>query len=134
MSRSNLVHIIDDDPILCDAMQMLLATVGFDSRTYVSAPAFLEQVDPQTAGCVVSDVHMPQMTGIELLGKLKEFCGAPPVILMTGVRDASMFDKAMKAGAVDLLTKPVNANELIASLSRVLGAKDEDAARGRNVR
>ncbi len=127
--RSTLVHVIDDDPGICDAMQMLLSTVGFESRTYGSASEFLEQAESFDGGCVVADVRMPGTSGIELVEKLKQVSGAPPVILMTGDSDVTLVIQAMRAGAVDFLEKPFSPDDMIAAVLLALAGEEQEGAR-----
>ncbi len=133
MSRSSPVYIIDDDPIIAESMRMLLSTVGFDARTYGSAPAFLKDAELFGCGfgrgCVVADVHMPEMTGMELMAKLKQLSFPPPVILMTGDNDVSLAFQAMRAGAVDFLQKPFSPDRLIGSVRHALADEEEEEAR-----
>ena len=125
MSSVDIVHIIDDDPIICDVVRTLLSAEGFETRTYTSALEFLKKIEFSGGRCVVSDVHMPKMTGIELLAKLKQFPSAPPVILMTGRDDISPV-QAIKAGAVGFLQKPFSPDHLIASV-RLAAAETEES-------
>ena len=125
----HLVYVIDDEPAICDCLQMLLSTASFESRTYGSAKAFLEQAASFDGGCVVADLHMPGMNGIELVEKLKQFPGAPPVIIMTGDSDVSLVIQAMMAGAIDYLEKPFNPDHMIASVRVALTGKEEEGAR-----
>ena len=123
---TNLVHIIDDDPILCDALQLLLTEAGFDTQTYASAPAFLKQFESTGGRCIVSDVHMPEMTGMELLEKLKHLADAPPVILITGGHDVSQVQAKM-AGAAAFHQKPFDPDDLIASVRRTPVTRETEA-------
>jgi FixJ family two-component response regulator len=127
------VYIVDDDPVICESIQMLLSTIGVDSRSFASAPAFLKHAESFGCAfngeCVVADVHMPEMTGIELVARLKQFPGAPPVILMTGDNDVSQVFQAMRAGAVDFLEKPFSPDHLICSVRLALADKEEEEAR-----
>ena len=133
LGRNNKVYIVDDDRDICDSMRMLLSTVGFDARAYPSASAFLEQVDHLDGGCVVADVRMAEMTGIELVVRLNQSPCALPVILMTGDVDISLVIEAMRAGAVDFLEKPFSPDQLIASVSLAMDQTDgEDVRRTKN--
>ena len=108
---------------------MLLSTLGFDARTYGSAPKFLKKAELFRGGCVVADVRMPEMSGIGLVEKLNEFADAPPVILMSGDSDVSLLVQAMRAGAVDFLEKPFIPDHLIASVRLALADKEEEEVR-----
>lgn len=116
MSAPRIVHVIDDDPAVRDSIQRLLTTEGFDARTYDSADAFLAAIGAGGAGCVVTDVRMPGISGIELLSKLEERDLALPVVVITAHADVPLAVTAMKRGAADLIEKPFGADDLVASV------------------
>jgi two-component system response regulator FixJ len=103
---SAVVHLIDDDEHVRRALAFLLGTAGFAVRVYDSASVFLEKFEQESTGCVVSDVRMPGIDGLQLLRKLKERGARIPVIVMTGHADVALAVEAMKAGAVDFIEKP----------------------------
>ena len=115
-----VVHVIDDDEALRDSICMFLANEGLDVRTYASADAFLRTLDSPATGCVVTDVRMPGMSGIDLLVEIGRQGLALPVIVVTGHADVPLAVRAMKRGAVDLLEKPFQGGELIEAVRRAL--------------
>jgi two-component system response regulator FixJ len=112
MPSEPIVHIVDDDSAIRSSLSILMKSVGFDSRAYASAEAFLDQADFERQGCLVVDVRMHGMSGIELQQLLNERGSKLPVIIITGHGDVPMAVQAMKAGAVDFLEKPYD-NELL---------------------
>lgn len=124
------VFVVDDDPALCEALQWLLESAGFRVQTFSSAEAFLGAVHPDAPGCLLLDVRMRGMSGLELQARLAEKWPALPVIIITGHGDISMAVRAMKTGAVDFLEKPVSDSVL---LERVRAALEQER-RARQVR
>ncbi len=120
MNALTTVHVIDDDDAVRDSIQMFLANEGLEVRTYASADAFVAVLDQAPPGCVVTDVRMPGMSGIELLAEIARLRIAMPVIVITGHADVPLAVRAMKSGAVDLLEKPFKATDLIDAVSRAL--------------
>lgn len=116
------VYLIDDDRAVLASAQFLLESVRLPSRCFDSAEAFLAQVSPQARGCVVTDLRMPGLSGIELQQRLMQDGSTLPVILVTGHGDVPMAVRALKLGAADFLEKPVHAQTLIESIQRALGA------------
>jgi two-component system response regulator FixJ len=112
MPSQPIVHIVDDDKAIRDSLSFLMKSVGFESRAYTSAEAFLDQADLEKPGCLVVDVRMQGMSGLELQHLLSERGSKLPVIIITGHGDVPMAVQAMKSGAVDFLEKPYN-NELL---------------------
>jgi two-component system response regulator FixJ len=112
MPSQPIVYIVDDDKAIRDSLSFLMKSVGFESRAYTSAEAFLDQADLVKPGCLVVDVRMQGMSGLELQHLLSERGSKLPVIIITGHGDVPMAVQAMKAGAVDFLEKPYN-NELL---------------------
>jgi two-component system, LuxR family, response regulator FixJ len=115
-----VVHVIDDDDALRDSIQMFLANEGLEVRTYPSADEFLAALDTAPAGCVVTDVRMPGMSGMDLLAEIARLGVALPVIVVTGHADVPLAVRAMKKGAVDLLEKPFQGEDLIDAVRRAL--------------
>src|SRR5437868_4795597 len=105
MTAEPCVFVIDDDPDMRDSLKTLLETSGYLVRACESAVAFLDSDGPSARGCVLSDVRMPEMDGLELQRQLKERGSNLPVILMTGHADVPLAVSAMKAGAIDFLEK-----------------------------
>ncbi len=133
MSDGQIVHIIDDDPAIVTSVAGFLTTNGFGVQTYASANDFLEAIGPHPAGCVVTDVRMPGISGIELMSKLKERGLALPFIIITGYPDISLTVEAMKQGAVDLLEKPFNNGSLVKAIRKALTNWNEEAPVGPKV-
>ena len=119
MSSDALVHVVDDDAAVRHSLAFLLGTDGLAVRLHESAGSFLAAVsDP--AGCILTDVRMPGIDGIEFLHRLGERGTMPPVIVMTGHADVTMAVEAMKAGAVDFIEKPFDDELLLASVRSAL--------------
>jgi len=106
MPPSGLVHLIDDDEGVRRALAFLLGTAGLAVKVYESASVFLERCEDFQSGCVVSDVRMPGIDGVELLRHLQEKRARMPVVIMTGHADVPLAVAAMKAGAIDFIEKP----------------------------
>jgi two-component system response regulator FixJ len=120
MESNPLVHVIDDDEAVRDSLQFLLQSHGIDVRTYDSAKAFLKNLSGLKAGCIITDVRMPEISGVELLGRLKELRVGMPVIVVTGHGDLPLAVEAMKLGAVDFLEKPFDDEVLLAAVKSAL--------------
>jgi two-component system response regulator FixJ len=129
MPVSRLVHLIDDDEDVRRALVFLLGTAGLAVKVYESASAFLEKCDDFRSGCVVSDVRMPGIDGLELLRRLQQKGARMPVIIMTGHADVPLAVGALKAGAVDFIEKPF-ADDVI--LGAIETAFDREQRTGRN--
>lgn len=108
-----IVYVVDDDHAVREALCALLSSIRLEVRAYDSARAFLEEASPDMSGCLVSDVRMPGMSGLELQQALNDRGIRIPVILITGHGDIPMAVQAMKAGASDFLLKPFNEQELL---------------------
>ena len=129
MSSSSLVHVIDDDDAVRESLEFLLRTAKIDVRTYDSATAFLNATPSGGIGCIVTDVRMPRMSGVDLLRQLKARGSTMPVIVITGHGDIQLAVEAMKVGAVDFLEKPFDDEVLLASVSAALGRLEKDSQR-----
>ena len=105
MASDPIVHVVDDDDAVRKSVSFLLMTEGFNVRQHESALTFLKMTHID-GGCIVTDVRMPEINGIEFIRLLKERGSSLPVIVMTGHADISLAVEAMKAGAVDFLEKP----------------------------
>jgi len=110
------VFLVDDDPRVLKAMTRLLASEGLSTRTYRSAPEFLADHDETTPGCLVLDLLMPEMTGLDLQRELARLGEHRPIIFLSGRGDVPSSVAAMKSGAVDFLTKPVDAAVLLTTV------------------
>ncbi len=128
MSADPDVHVIDDDEAVRESIDFLLRAAGLSVRTYDSATSFLEAAPKITAGCIVTDVRMPGLSGIELLRRLHEMQIGLPVIVITGHGDVALAVEAMKSGAVDFLEKPFDDDVLLASVRGALDRSEESAA------
>src|SRR6266446_3552799 len=113
MSHRGKVYVMDDDEAMRDSLDFLLGSANFDVTLFESANRFLETLSSTDFGCVVSDIRMPGIDGIELLKRLKASRSAFPVLLMTGHGDVPLAVEAMKLGAVDFLEKPFEDDRLI---------------------
>lgn len=127
MTDNCLVHVIDDDEAMRNSLSFLLKAANMDVRVYDSATAFIAGFKPEGRGCIVTDVRMPEMDGLELLRRLKASAVDLPVILITGHGDISLAVEAMKAGAVDFLEKPFEESKVLAAIEAAL-QKNENAA------
>jgi two-component system, LuxR family, response regulator FixJ len=123
------VYIIDDDDAVRDSLTFLLNTAGIKVRSYASAGAFLDAVAGAQLKCVITDVRMPGMSGIDLLRRLRELKIDVPVIVITGHGDVPLAVEAMKIGAADFLEKPFDDDALLASVRSALARQDGDAKR-----
>jgi FixJ family two-component response regulator len=110
------VFIVDDDPLVLRVMGRLLRVHGFEACTFDSAEAFLAQSDASAPGCLVLDVRLPGLDGLALQRRLAGAGPAPPIVFLTGHGDIPMSVQAVKAGAVDFLTKPVATETLLAAV------------------
>jgi len=110
------VFIVDDDPKVLKALARLLRAHGFEPCTFESAEAFLSQLDAGGAGCLVLDVSLPGLDGLALQRRLADSGLALPIVFLTGHGDIPMSVQAVKAGAVDFLTKPVDGETLLAAV------------------
>jgi two-component system response regulator FixJ len=119
-AEKGLVHIIDDDDALRESLAFLLRTAAIEAKSYASATAFLEALPDPSLSCVITDVRMPDMSGIDLLRRLKELKVAVSVIVITGHGDVALAVEAMKIGAVDFLEKPFDDEVLLASVEAAL--------------
>lgn len=128
-SDEGVVHIIDDDDALRESLVFLLRTAGIEGKSYASAKAFLEAAPDLGLSCVITDVRMPDMSGIDLLRRLKELKIAAPVIVVTGHGDVALAVEAMKIGAVDFLEKPFDDEVLLASVEAALRQRGGQAKR-----
>jgi two-component system response regulator FixJ len=119
------VFVVDDDEAALDSLVMLLRSDGLNPRGFSSAANFLDALNPQARGCIISDVRMPGMDGVELLRTLKATNCLLPVIVITGHADVTVAVQAMKAGAADFIQKPFE-SELILRLVRACLEDNDD--------
>lgn len=118
------VFVVDDDDAMRSSLRWLIESINLKVRTFASALEYLDAFDPDEAGCLVLDVRMPGMSGMELLDRLADYPLTPPTIIITGHGDVPMAVRAIKHGALDFIQKPFNDNEL---LDRIQQALDADA-------
>jgi FixJ family two-component response regulator len=114
------VFLVDDDPSILRALTRLLHAVGFEVRTFRSSRAFFAEHDPAAPGCVVLDLAMPDLSGLELQTAMAAAGCHRPIIFVSGRGDIPSSVRAMKAGAVDFLTKPVSEEHLLAAIRRAV--------------
>src|SRR5205085_4166515 len=112
------VFIVDDDPAICESLCNLVESAGLVTRQFPSAEEFLAVCSPELAGCLVLDVRLPGMSGMELQNKLLKSERSIPIIIMTAHGDIPMVRNAMKAGAVEFLTKPFQDEELLSAIQQ----------------
>lgn len=122
MTEVVTVHIVDDDDAMRASLADLLKSVGYTVRDYDSASAFLSSAPRDEPGCVVVDVRMPGVSGLELQGAVAKLATGLPVILMTGFGDVPMSVQAMKAGAIDFLEKPFRDQDMLDAVAAALEA------------
>lgn len=120
MPDQAVIHIIDDDDAIRDSLTFLLETSGFAARAYESAEQFLEARMDAAPGCILTDVRMPEMSGLDLVRRLNEVGSTLPVVMMTGHADVPLAVEAMKAGVIDFIEKPFDDETLLESLRTAL--------------
>ena len=129
MPNEPLVHIIDDDEAVRDSLAFLLGSADISTRTYDSAPAFLDRLPDVEAGCILTDVRMPGMSGLEMLQRLNELQIALPVVVITGHGDVALAVEAMKHGAIDFIEKPFDDDLILSALKAALDRGQGQKAR-----
>lgn len=122
MSLATVIHVVDDDDSLRAALQRQLTAAGYQVRVYASAGEFLLAPPSDASGCLLLDVAMPGPSGLELQDVLERHGVRLPVVFLSGHGDVATGVKAMKAGAVDFLTKPVERETLLAAIDQALRA------------
>jgi two-component system response regulator FixJ len=128
-SDADIVHVVDDDEAMRDSMAFLLRAENFQVQTYADAAAFLNALPQIRAGCVVTDVRMPGMSGIELLQRLRELKVTIPVIVISGHGDVPLAVEAMKTGALDFIEKPFDDEVFLRAVRMALSAHAVDSQR-----
>ena len=126
---SHMVFLIDDEPSVLKALARVIGATGFRTASFSSPQSFLEQYEPAARGCIVLDVSMPGFTGLELQQALIEKNCSLPIVFLTARGDIPTSVRAMKHGAVDFLTKPVDDDDLIAAVDRALAREATDHVR-----
>ena len=125
MAAEPVVHVIDDDETARESLEFLLDCAGLRVQAYESAVAFLKAVPAMEHGCIVTDVRMPEMSGVELIGRLKALGVPDPVIVITGHADVPLAIQAMKAGVADFIEKPFSDDAILGAVRAAL-ARDSD--------
>ena len=116
MANEPVVHVIDDDDSARHSLEFLIDCAGISVRAYASAREFLEAVPELQHGCIITDVRMPEMNGIELIARLKELDVSDPVIVITGHADVPMAIQAMKQGVHDFIEKPFSDEAILGAI------------------
>ena len=119
-NERGIVHVVDDDASVRDALGGLFESLGLDTRTYASAHEFLAERLPDRPGCIVMDIRLPDMNGLDCQVQLTEMGVRLPVVMMTGYGDIPMSVRAMKRGAVDFLTKPFHDQDMLDAVTAAI--------------
>jgi two-component system response regulator FixJ len=127
MHSDPVLHVIDDDDAARDALRFLLSAANFSVRAYESAKAFLDAIPGTEAGCVITDMRMPEISGLDLLRLLKSREIGWPVIIITGHADVPVAIEAIKFGAVDFIEKPYAAEVLLGAVRLALSGQAKNA-------
>lgn len=120
MTAARMVHVIDDDDAVRDSLAFLLEAAGYEVKTYDSGLRFLEGFSGDERGCVLTDVRMPGLTGLELTLRLKSLGSRLPIVVLTGHADVALAVEAMKAGVDDFIEKPFDDQVIINSVEHAL--------------
>lgn len=129
MGDKRVVHIVDDEETIRKAVGFTLRTAGFVVETYASGPEFLQSAGEAENGCVILDMHMPDMDGLEVQAALTQKNIDMPVVVLTGNGDVALAVQAMKAGAVDFLAKPIERAILLDAIDRAFARIDRAESR-----
>lgn len=129
MPKSDKVYIVDDDAAMRDSLDFLLGSAGFTVQLFASAQAFLDELPDMEIGCVVTDIRMPGIDGMELLRRLNSDTSVRklPVIVMTGHGDVPLAVEAMKLGALDFLEKPFEDDRLVRMIEAAFSQTGDDS-------
>lgn len=125
MPETAIVHIVDDDAPIREALSSLFRSVGLEARLYASAQAFLDAERPDAPGCLVLDVRLPGLSGLDFQERLTQLGVGLPVVFMTGHGDIPMSVRGMKAGAIDFLPKPFREQDMLDAVAVAI-ARDRD--------
>jgi two-component system, LuxR family, response regulator FixJ len=132
LANTGVIAIIDDDEPLREALRSVMKAAGFSARTFASAEEFLVRVDSNDTACLVLDVRLPGMSGIELQKQLSEKHRQLPIIFVSGHSDVALRDSMMRAGAAAFFCKPVRSDVLLNEIRRVLAVNDTNKDEERN--
>ncbi|GHF74482.1 response regulator transcription factor [Deinococcus ficus] len=120
--REPTVYLVDDDAAVRDALAFLLGTVGLHVRAFPDGPALLHGLDPGDLGCLLLDIRMPHVSGLQLQAELRAWGVDLPVVIMTGHGNVDLCRRAFQQGAVDFLEKPIDETALLATVQRAIHA------------
>ena len=123
---SSLVHVVDDDAAMRDSISFLLDTAGFTVVLYEDGASLLERLTVPASGCILTDIRMPGIDGLELLRRLRAVGHTLPVIMMTGHGDVPLAVEAMKLGACDFIEKPFDDEAILAAIRKALNESTDD--------
>ncbi len=123
MNEPLWVHVVDDEAAVRDSLRWLLESVGLHVRTHAEGEAFLAAYRPGETGCVLLDIRMPGLSGIEVLERMQQMDGEVPVIVFTGHADVPLAVRAMRLGAFDFIEKPYSDSLLLERVQRALGQR-----------
>ena len=129
MRSDPIVYVVDDDPGVCQTIRAFVESVGLRVATYPSAEDFLQEYDPSWRGCLILDICMPGMSGLELQERLSEMPVHLPIVILTGQADVPMAVQAMRSGAVDVLGKPFSRQTLLDRVREAIDRDERDRAR-----
>jgi len=127
----SIVFVVDDDPLLRDSVADLLGAAGWEVQTFGSATHFIQSQRPDLPACLILDVELPDLSGLDLQGELAKSGVEMPIVFLTGRGDIPMTVRAMKAGAVGFLTKPFRKEDLFAAIREAL-QRDGEVRRQRS--
>ena len=125
MSNKPVIYVVEDDSEMCESIEMLISSEGYEVYTYHRAEDFLENFDSSIAGCLVLDIRMPGMNGLELQERLNEMGSDVPIVFITGHGDIPIAVRAMKGGAASFIEKPFDADVLLGNISQALKKAEE---------
>jgi FixJ family two-component response regulator len=133
MSEKATVHVIDDDTSICASLSRLLRSIDIEARTYGSVLEFCDSHVLDGPGCIIIDVRLPGISGLEFQSRRRELGVCLPIVLMTGHGDIPMSVRAMKDGAVDFLSKPFRDQDMIDAVSTAIQLDREQRAAGHDI-
>jgi FixJ family two-component response regulator len=129
MTKEPVVFVVDDDESMQRALQRTITSAGWEVQTYASGVTFLDAFDPKQAGCVVLDLRMPQMSGLDVQEQLIAHNATIPVIFITAFGEVPVAVQAMKTGAVDFIEKPFSSQQLLTCIARAIARDAETRLR-----
>lgn len=119
-NQTPLVHVVDDEPSICRLFERICGQIGLSSASYGKAEAFLEAYDPSRPGCLILDVHLPQMSGLELLEEISKRGWQLPIVIISGKAEVSTAVQAFRLGSIDFLEKPFARDDVEAVLRHAI--------------